>query len=407
MADNSQRADPETDSERRLAGEAQTAGWDGTSIIQPALIVRSGGELHGQNLMIRPGTQVLGREPNCELYVNDGFVSRRHAIIVRDSDAVWIQDADSANGTSLNGEQLLPRRRRPLRSGDVVRVGRIDLVYLDGSETPTRRSHLIRPPIDAPPVEVLSRPSIDDTPPLQPPVTPSADADKADPSPLSPARLVLSAVAASVTALVLSSVHVDQLGATAGAALTTLVTTVLQTRGRRQWLRVAGGAGVALALTVTGITLPEFALGRALTDPDRPATFVPSELTPRTQPAVRPPPRALPDLRLDPAAVSCEATTVGQDVLCPPVTVVSTGTAPLRVTSLEVTGPPGEFQADGTACLGRRLNPGDTCTIEVLFTPAMVGSRSATLIIHQNLPKPDTGTMVPLTGDGLSEPTTT
>ena len=39
-----------------------------------------------------------------------------------------------------------PRPARPLRSGDTVRVGRIELVYLDGSETSTRRQALIQPP---------------------------------------------------------------------------------------------------------------------------------------------------------------------------------------------------------------------------------------------------------------------
>jgi pSer/pThr/pTyr-binding forkhead associated (FHA) protein len=35
----------------------------------------------------------------------------------------WLEDTGSANGTSLNGEQLLRGQWRPLRSGDLVRVG--------------------------------------------------------------------------------------------------------------------------------------------------------------------------------------------------------------------------------------------------------------------------------------------
>jgi FHA domain len=406
MADNSHQVDPETKPKRRLAGQEQTASWDGTGVIQPELIVRSGGELHGRSLTIRLGTQVLGREPNCELYINDGFISRRHAIILREKDAVWIQDAASANGTRLNGEQLLPGRRRPLRSGDVVRIGRIDLVYLDGLETPRRRSDLVRPPIDAPPVEILSRSRTDDTPPLQPPARPAPS--RADGSPLSPVRLALSAAAASVTALVLSSLHVDQLGATAGAALTTVVTTILQTHGRFQWLRIAAGAALALALAVAGITLPEVALGRSLTDPDRPATFVPAELTAQPSRVEPTEPRAQPDLLPAPDSVSCDGTAVGQDLLCSPITVQSTGSAPLRITSLELIGPAAnDFQVDGTACLGRRLQRGEACTIGVLFQPTEAGPRLATLIVHQNLPKPDTGTQIALVGEGLGEPITT
>jgi hypothetical protein len=203
-------------------------------------------------------------------------------MVVLDKDAAWIEHAGSANGTSLNGEQLPEGRRRPLRSGDVVRVGRIDLVYLDGSETPTRRSALVRPPEGALPVEVLSRSSTDDTPLLQQRVRGAPGPKKADVSPLTPVRLAVSATAASVAALVLSSLQVAQLGAAAGAALTTVVTTFLQTHGRSQWLRVAAGAGLAFALAVTGITLPELALGRSLTDRTAPRPSCPRNWFPGT-----------------------------------------------------------------------------------------------------------------------------
>ena len=91
-------------------------------------------------------------------------------------------------------------------------------------------------------------------------------------------QLALSAAAASLTALLLSRRDVGQLGTTVGAGLTTVITTFLQTRGRKQWLRIATGAGLALALAVTGVTLPELAFGSA----NRPLTFVPPKLDPRT-----------------------------------------------------------------------------------------------------------------------------
>jgi hypothetical protein len=407
MADNSRRAET-AEPGRPLAGAEGTAGWDETSYFQPALVVRNAGELHGRSLELRLGTQVLGREPGCELRLDDGFVSRRHAVVVRDREAVWIEDAGSANGSSLNGEPLLPGRRRPLRSGDLLRAGRIDLVYLDGSETAPRRAALLEPPAGAPPIEVLSRSGSDDTPLLRPPVTPTLGPTEVAASPLSPVQLAMSATAASVTALVLARFQVDQLNATASAALVTVVTTVLQTRGRLQWLRVAGGAGLALMLAVTGITVPEFVLGRSLTNSDRPATFMPSALTPQPQAARRTEPRPEPGILPTPGSVTCDATAPGQEVACTPVTIQSTGSAPLRVVSLELIGPAeGDFQVDGADCQGRPLQPDESCTIGVLFRPTQTGPRSAALIVHQNLPRPDTGTQVGLTGNGLGEPTTT
>lgn len=382
--------------------------WDGTIVAQPALMIRGGGELQGKILEIRPGKQTIGREPGCELRIDDGFVSRQHAILVWDRDAIWIEDAGSANGTGLNGEQLLKGRRRPLRSGDIVLVGRIDLVYLDGSETTARRQALLQPPEGAPVVEVLPLSPTDDTPVLQrPPTRAPSPEPKADASPLTPVQLVLSAAAASVTALLLSRLNVDQLGVTVGAGLTTAVTTFLQTRGRRQWLRVTTGAGLALALAVGGVTVPEIAFG----NPNRPLTFVPPKLDPRpttTTTTTTITTNEL-DLSLDPNPDLCPDTAVGQVETCPVVTIRSTGSASLLVRSFEIVGPAAdEFQVvTGTNCLGTPLAREEVCTVEVTFQPQQAGLRSATLIVHQNLPKPDTGTRVDLIGRGVGEPTTT
>jgi hypothetical protein len=398
MADRPHRADTPTGREQR------PTGWDETIVAQPALVIRSGGELQGRVLELRPGTQVIGRQPGCELRIDDGFVSRRHAIVARDRDAIWLEDAGSANGTSLNGEQLLRGRRRPLRSGDAIRIGRIDLVYLDGSETPMRREALLQPPQAGPPIEVLSRSPTDATPPLQPSARPAASSKPtSDASPLAPMQLILSAAAASVAALLLSRLNVNQLGTTVGAGLTTVVTTFLQTRGPKQWLRIATGAGLALALAVIGVTLPEIAFGSQ----NRPLTFVPPKLDPRpTVPDTKI--DRNPDLSIDPSSVDCGSALIGQEVPCS-TEITSTGSAALKVTRIdEPTGAAsGEFRVTGSDCLQRQLAPGERCTVQLAFQPARAGPRLANLVVHQNLPEPDRGTHVDLTGEGLDQLPTT
>lgn len=53
-------------------------------------------------------------------------VSRRHATIVRkDGTSLQITDNNSANGTYLNGQRLVPNQARILRDGDEVRFGRL------------------------------------------------------------------------------------------------------------------------------------------------------------------------------------------------------------------------------------------------------------------------------------------
>lgn len=61
---------------------------------------------------------------NLEAYgAADKGVSRRHAVISRSGDSLYLRDAGSYNGTFLNGQKLVPHQPRVLRDGDDVRLG--------------------------------------------------------------------------------------------------------------------------------------------------------------------------------------------------------------------------------------------------------------------------------------------
>ncbi len=57
-------------------------------------------------------------------------VSRRHAIIRKLETGYEIIDLDSTNGTWVNGLRLHPDKPQRLFSGDVVRLGRLNLIVL-------------------------------------------------------------------------------------------------------------------------------------------------------------------------------------------------------------------------------------------------------------------------------------
>ncbi|GAB5494071.1 MAG: FHA domain-containing protein [Phototrophicaceae bacterium] len=52
-------------------------------------------------------------------------VSRRHAKIIHQDDALYIVDDDSVNGTYLNGHKLVAEQPRLIRDGDDVRLGHL------------------------------------------------------------------------------------------------------------------------------------------------------------------------------------------------------------------------------------------------------------------------------------------
>lgn len=108
-----------------------------------------------------------------------------------------------------------------------------------------------------------------------------------------------------------------------------------------------------------------------------------------------------------PQALDCGQVPVGSSASClQPVTITSTGGGQLHITGVEVTGPERQEFSAGSQCVGKALDRGEACDMQVRFRPAMPGQRTAVLVIHQNLPRPDQGTEVRLAGDGTSGPDT-
>jgi hypothetical protein len=70
---------------------------------------------------------ILGRDPSCDLVLNDPRCSRRHAVIEAGPQGLSIRDTGSANGVAVNGEKV---ERAGLKPGDEVRLGEIVLKVL-------------------------------------------------------------------------------------------------------------------------------------------------------------------------------------------------------------------------------------------------------------------------------------
>jgi hypothetical protein len=81
---------------------------------------------------------LVGRDPACDIVLNDGSVSRRHARIERRGQAWAVVDQGSANGTFIDSNRVTDAT---LRDGQELRLGSVSFrVELAGSavETPPR-----------------------------------------------------------------------------------------------------------------------------------------------------------------------------------------------------------------------------------------------------------------------------
>ncbi len=66
------------------------------------------------------GIYRIGRDPKCEVHVDDPDVSRLHAQLLWDGKVLTIEDLRSTNGIFLNGEKTVCNK---LTNGDIVAFG--------------------------------------------------------------------------------------------------------------------------------------------------------------------------------------------------------------------------------------------------------------------------------------------
>ena len=77
------------------------------------------------DLELSEGEFALGRSAECQLSLDDPLVSRRHAILVVAKDGVTLEDLNSRNGISINGQRLVGKVS--LRAGDKILIGSQEL----------------------------------------------------------------------------------------------------------------------------------------------------------------------------------------------------------------------------------------------------------------------------------------
>jgi len=109
-------------SPQRAAHSAQS----GPAIIGRVLVATDGRTV--QEISLHVGRIIVGRTPDNDLQVDSRFVSRHHCQIITTSNSCVIEDLNSTNGIYVKSKRV---RRHYLNDGDVVVIGKHELIYVD------------------------------------------------------------------------------------------------------------------------------------------------------------------------------------------------------------------------------------------------------------------------------------
>jgi general secretion pathway protein A len=81
-----------------------------------------------QEIPLRVGRVIVGRTPDNDVHIDSRFISRHHCQVITTAHSCVIEDLNSTNGIYVKSNRV---RRHHLNDGDVVLIGKHELIYVD------------------------------------------------------------------------------------------------------------------------------------------------------------------------------------------------------------------------------------------------------------------------------------
>ena len=106
---------------------APAAALDDTHVVVGRVLVSTEGRTV-QELPLRVGRVIVGRTADNDLQIDSRFVSRHHCQLIVSAQSCVIEDLNSTNGIYVKAKRV---RRQHLNDGDVVVIGKHELIYVD------------------------------------------------------------------------------------------------------------------------------------------------------------------------------------------------------------------------------------------------------------------------------------
>jgi len=80
----------------------------------------------GERFILDISEVTVGRDPKCEVFLNDRTVSRRHAHLTLQGGRAYIEDLGSLNGTWVDGAIV---SQGELHNGSTIQIGTFKMIF--------------------------------------------------------------------------------------------------------------------------------------------------------------------------------------------------------------------------------------------------------------------------------------
>ncbi|MDE0152150.1 MAG: FHA domain-containing protein [Bdellovibrionales bacterium] len=120
----------EASSEPSMMTEAATVMTTLQNQLKPYLVISLSEDEEDQTAALEHGDKwVVGRDPSCDICVEDINISRQHFYITKKDSQYFITDLGSSNGTYVDDKLLKPNEPFLLKSGAVISVLEIEMYF--------------------------------------------------------------------------------------------------------------------------------------------------------------------------------------------------------------------------------------------------------------------------------------
>ncbi len=89
---------------------------------EPRILIITQGNQTGDYAELAGGLILIGRGADCQLILDDDYVSTRHARVISGENGIYAEDLGSTNGTYVNGQRITAPTT--ITMSDTVRIGK-------------------------------------------------------------------------------------------------------------------------------------------------------------------------------------------------------------------------------------------------------------------------------------------